>query len=68
MIATLNNMKWIMLTVLLTLGFSAYVYGSGYWLTPASEWAVTLIYVNFFSVLSFTNKFYDTISPSGKML
>ena len=61
-------MKWTMLATLLTFGFSVGVMGSDFWLTPLSEWALTLIYVNYFSVLVFTNPYYDSIHPYGKMI
>jgi len=61
-IARMNKMKWIMLASLLTLLYSISKYGSNYWLTPFSEWTTTLLFVNYFGVLSFTNKFYDSVS------
>jgi hypothetical protein len=64
----MNQMKWTMLTTLLTFGASVGLFGSDFWLTPFSEWALTLIYVNYFSVLVFASPFYDSIHPYGKII
>src|SRR5688572_14360097 len=53
-ITRINQMKWTMLGTLLTFGISIGLFGTSFWLTPFSEWAITLIYVNYFSVLVFT--------------
>lgn len=59
----MNKMKWIMLGSLLTLAISEAIMGSDYWLTPLSEWITTLLYVNYFAILSFTNNYYDSVHP-----
>lgn len=64
----MNQMKWAMLGTLLTFGISVGVWGSNFWLTPLSEWAITLIYVNYFAVLVFTSQYYDSIHPYGKLV
>lgn len=56
-------MKWIMFGSLLTLAIFEAVMGSSYWLTPLAEWITTLLYVNYFAVLSFTNNYYDSVHP-----
>lgn len=66
-ITRLTQMKWTMFTTLLVFGISCLFFGRDSWLTPFSEWVVTLIYVNFFSVLVFTSPYYDSIHPYGKM-
>jgi hypothetical protein len=63
-IKLMNKMKWIMLASLLLLGLSE-LFGGPYsdWLTPLTEWITTLLYVNYFAILSFTNQYYDSVHP-----
>jgi hypothetical protein len=56
-------MKWIMMISLLTFGVSVGFMGSNYWLTPFTEWLTTILYINYFAILSFTNQYYDTVHP-----
>jgi len=58
----LSNMKHIMWISLLTFMFSMIFGGSNYWLTPLTEWTSTLLFVNYFGVLSLTNRFYDSVA------
>ena len=60
-------MKWIMLGTLVVLGIAG-ANNPGGWLFPLSEWIVTLIFVNFFAIMSLTSSYYDTISPLGKLI
>jgi hypothetical protein len=66
-IKMMNGMKWIMLGTLVTFGISAGLFGPDFWLTPASEWAIVLIYVNYFAVLAMSSPYYDTIHPYGQL-
>jgi len=58
----MNKMKWIMLLCLVLLAISASI-SSSFWLTPLSEWVTTILYVNYFAILSFTNQYYDSVHP-----
>jgi len=60
-IAVMNKVKWIMAISLLTLAISCALHGSNYWLTPLAEWVTTILYVNYFALLSFTNLYYDSV-------
>lgn len=64
----MNAAKWTMLATLLTFGINIAINGSNHWLTPASEWAIVLIYLNYFAVLCTTSPYYDTIHPYGKLV
>jgi len=57
-----------MLAVLLTLLISISFKGDNFWLTPLSEWATTLLYLNFFSIVSFTNEFYSSVHAGDSTL
>jgi len=57
----MNIMKWIMIVVLAVLGLSEAFMGSNYWLTPLAEWLTTILYVNYFALLSFTNNYFDSV-------
>ena len=61
----MNGYKWTMLTTLVVLGVNIAVNGAGHWLTPASEWLITLEYLNYFSVLCMTSPYYDSIHAFG---
>jgi len=58
----LNHMKRLMWISLLAFLFAMIFGGSNYWLTPFAEWTSTLLFVNYFGVLSMTNKFYDSVA------
>jgi len=60
-IALLNKVKWIMAISLLALAISCGLYGPNYWLTPLAEWVTTILYLNYFALLSFTNLYYDSV-------
>jgi len=62
-IRMMNRLKWIMFGSLLTLALSCALHGPNYWLTPFTEWLTTLLYVNYFAILSFTNTYYDSVHP-----
>lgn len=57
-----------MIISLVTFGISMALGGDGYWLTPLAEWVTTLLYVNFFAVLSMTNMFFDTVHEENIQL
>jgi hypothetical protein len=59
----MNKLKWIMLISVLTLTVSAAFWGSNFWLTPLSEWITTILYINYFALLSFTNNYFDSVHP-----
>ena len=58
----LNHMKRIMWISLLSFMFSMIFGGNNFWLTPFAEWTSTLLFVNYFGLLSMTNKFYDSVA------
>jgi len=58
----MNKMKWVMLLSMVALAISASI-SSNFWLTPLSEWITTILYVNYFAILSFTNQYYDSVHP-----
>jgi len=62
-IKLLNILKWVMAVALLTLTYCTTFKGTGFWLTPLSEWVTTILYVNYFALLSFTNLYYDSVHP-----
>ena len=66
-ISFLSKFKFLMFGTALILGISAYNFGSRFWSTPLAEWATALMFVNFFAVLSLTNKYYDSVSEAGKL-
>ena len=35
--------------------------GTGYYLTPILEWCTTLLFLNYFGLLSFGNEYYSTL-------
>jgi len=57
-----------MLISLLTFGISIGLYGNGFWLTPFSEWVLVLVYLNFNFFLAFSNHYYESIHPHGKLI
>ena len=59
--------KWIMMASLLALALSGTV-GVGTWTFPFFEWVTMLLYVNYFSILSMTNSFYDTVHEESTQL
>ena len=59
-IATLNKVKWVMLASLLLQLFS-FLFAD--YVAHLAEWAAALLFINFFSILSFTNRYYDTVRP-----
>jgi hypothetical protein len=59
----MNKLKWVMLATMLTLAISEGFWGSNFWLTPLSEWITTILYINYFALLSFTNNYFDSVHP-----
>ncbi len=55
--------------ILVTCGFivSIAVHGSG-GITAILEWGTALYFVNFFSIASFANPFYDSVHEPGKLV
>ena len=64
----MNYVKLIMMATLVVLGLCCLLYGSDFWLTSVSEWAVMLLFVNYFAVLATTSRYYDSVHPYGKMI
>jgi hypothetical protein len=59
-IRLLNKIKYVMWGCLLTFLITICFFNdSG--LVPLSEWLSTLLFVNYFAVLSFTNQYYDSV-------
>jgi hypothetical protein len=64
-IRLLNKLKWVMAASLLTLMLACAIGGPNYWLTPLSEWITAILYLNYLSLLSFTNGYYDSVHFYG---
>jgi len=64
----LGYVKWAMLIVFITFAVSIGIMGSGFWLTPLTEWILVIVYVNFFCVVSYSHNFYQTVHPTGKLV
>jgi len=67
LVGTLKTIRMYMTISLLTLVVSILIMGSAL-LTPIAEWAVGLLFLNFFAFVVFSNDFYATIHPFGKLL
>jgi len=67
-IKTVTYMSRIMIMILGALGLSAALFGSSYWLTPATEWATGILFLNFFGFIVYADPFYDSIHPFGKLV
>jgi hypothetical protein len=52
-----------MIVCVLVLALSCAIFGPNHWLTPLSEWVTTILYLNYFCLLSFTNNFFDSVHP-----
>jgi hypothetical protein len=63
----MNKVKWIMFGSLLLLGAGAAGWIAD-WCFPFFEWTTMLLYVNYFSVLSMCNCFYDTVHEENVQL
>lgn len=37
-------------------------------LVPICEWSIVLVYINYFSLLSFASPYYDSVHPYGKLI
>jgi len=62
-IVLMNKLKYVMALLLVTFLISSIYKGNEYWLTPFTEWATTILYINYFAILSFTNTYFDSIHP-----
>ena len=60
-----SNYKFgfVMLSLITLLILSTLILGDKYWLTPALEWTTVFCHMNYFSIMNFTNPFYDSIHP-----
>ncbi len=60
-----SNYKFsiVMLALITLLIVSTIILGDKYWLTPALEWTTVFCHMNYFSIINFTNPFYDSIHP-----
>jgi len=54
-IVVMYKLRYVMMGVLVTLLLSISFKGSDFWLTPLTEWLTTILYINYFAILSFTN-------------
>ena len=62
----MNRMlSYFMGTVILLFLISAVALGTECWLTAVLEWATVFLHMNYFSLINFTNPFYDSIHPYG---
>jgi len=52
--------NWLLYS-LVGLALSAAIMGTGYYLTPILEWCTTLLFLNYFGLLSFGNEYYSTL-------
>jgi len=59
----MNKLKYVMMAVLITLLLSITFKGDNYWLTPFAEWVTTILYINYFAILSFTNNYFESVHP-----
>ncbi len=57
------RLSYFMLTMITLLSLSTIFFGPKYWVTPALEWATVFLHMNYFSIINFTNPFYDSIHP-----
>jgi len=54
---------WIMIGLLLVFAISLFIT----WYIPVWEWALAIVYVNYFTLHAFVNPFYDSVEiPSKK--
>jgi hypothetical membrane protein len=67
----IHRLLWIsyfMLALAIGFGVSVGLKGPFYWTTPILEWITVLMAVNFFTFTSFSNPYYDSIHPYGKLI
>ena len=57
--------SYFMVAIITLMILSLKIFGDKYWLTPALEWLTVLCHMNYFSIINFTNPFYDSIHPYG---
>ena len=61
------------LSLLISVGGASFltsytIFGVGYWTTPALEWALMFTVLNYFGLMTFTNNYYASVHPYGKLL
>lgn len=44
------------------------IFGVDYWTTPALEWGLMFTVLNYFGLMTFTNCYYASVHPYGKLL
>jgi hypothetical protein len=62
----MGGLKWVGCSAIGGLVYSLIVHGG--WTTPALEWTVVFIYLNYFGVLALTNEFYSSIHAYGTLV
>jgi len=72
-IKIMYKLRYVMMAVLLILALSGSLDAFPDWVFPLSEWVTTILYLNYFAILSFTNQYYDSVHPfdtnlSGKKI
>lgn len=60
-IKLMKKVSKLMMLVLLTFALSISFKGSNFWLTPLTEWLATILFVNYFAIISWTNTYYDSV-------
>ena len=60
------KLSYLMLGITMVMIMSTILMGTHYWLTPILEWVTVFLNMNYFSLLNFTNPFYDSIHPYGE--
>jgi len=60
-IKLMGKLKYVMMAVLLILALSGSLDVFPDWVFPLSEWVTTILYLNYFAILSFTNQYYDSV-------
>jgi len=51
----------LLLLSLLGLALAAGIMGTGWYYTPILEWSTTLLFLNYFGLLSFSTNYYSTL-------
>jgi Frag1/DRAM/Sfk1 family len=66
-ITRLSNSVTTLVLLTAAFGLGHFLYGSG-GITAIFEWATVLYFVNFFTIASFDNPFYDSVHEPGKLV
>lgn len=63
-----KHLAIIMFSLVVLFILSQGILGSAYWTTPILEWSTVFLHMNYFSLINFTNPFFDSIHPYGHLV